>query len=113
MEKGNTGVYKFFSKVLSMISKEMNSTAGKVNLISDVILAAVIITYLLTNTVATVSRIICSIFNPDITKYTSDSSIIIMLLILVAFFIVCLFFIQYCDLDNNKDKHMEYSSKTK
>ena len=91
-QKKNHSIFSFFTEVLQIIHWERYSAPGQANLISVLVLAAIIVVYLLYNGFEAVARVIASIWNSAMTEKSGDS-IISLLVVFISAFAVCLFVI--------------------
>ena len=89
----NQKLWPLLAKILDLIKNEVTTTAGKVNLISDLILAAVVATIFVASSFETIALAIISIWNNALTDYIFDANSLIAFAILVFFFVVCLIFL--------------------
>jgi len=84
---------QLLEKITAIIGKEFTSTIGKVNLISDIILAAIVVLLFVADKIVQLATIISSIFNQDLTQYLSAKTSLYALVLLMVFFILCIVFI--------------------
>ncbi len=84
---------QLLEKMTAIIGKEFTSTIGKVNLISDMILAAIVVLLFVADKTVQLAITISSIFNQDLTQYLSAKTSIHALVLLMIFFILCIVFI--------------------
>lgn len=85
--------WSFLNQIMKLIKSEVTTTAGKVNLTSDLILAGVVVAIFTANALERITIAIVSIWNNAIIEYLSDASTLVAFAILVGFFVVCLAFL--------------------
>ena len=88
-------IWSLLNQIPKLIKSEVTTTVGKVNLASDLILAAVVVAIFTVNTVEQVAIAIISIWNTEITEHLSDASTLVAFTILVVFFAACLVFLYF------------------
>lgn len=82
---------RFFIEVSKTLHLEATSIAGRVNIVFDLALFLILIIYLLTSTVSSVTRIIASIINQNLTNQTGDNIVTLSLIFVVASALCLLF----------------------
>lgn len=96
-KKEETNIWSVLNQIPKIIKSEFTTTAGKVNLVCDLLLAAVVAAIFAANTFERVVIAVVSIWNSGITEYLSSADTIVALLILVGFFIACLIFVHIAE----------------
>lgn len=93
--KENFNIWSLLSQIPKLIKSEVTTTPGKVNLVSDLVLAAVVVAIFTVNTVERIVIAVVSIWNNEIIEHLSDASTLIAFIILVCFFVTCLIFLYF------------------
>ena len=92
----NKEAHNFWS-LLKLISKlikdEVTTPFGRVNLVSDLVLAAVVVAIFTVDTIERIAITVVSIWNQKIMEYLSNADTLIAFIILIVFFAVCLLFL--------------------
>lgn len=89
----NLNFWSLLNRLATLIKSEVTTKFGRVNLVSDIILAAVVVAIFTVDILERVAITVVSIWNPAIMQYLSDASVLIAFIILVCFFVVCLIFL--------------------
>ena len=95
--KETINIWSLLSKIPKLILSEVTTTFGRVNLISDLVLAAVVISIFTVDTIERVAIIFASIFNDELTQHISNAEPLIAFIILVVFFAACLSFVYFSE----------------
>lgn len=104
--KDTDSSFSIIRELSSVLIQEVDSHAGRFNILVDAFLAVIIIVYLLSSTVSTVARIIASIFNSALTPQTGDNIVPLIVTFLVASFL-CLSFMWFTKREHSKmDNHL-------
>lgn len=96
-KKENHRFWALLGKIFTLLKKEVTTTIGRVNLASDLVLAAVVVTVFTANTVERAIFAIISIWNPEIEQHLSDANTLIAFMLFVAFTVICLVFIYFSE----------------
>ena len=91
--KETISVWSLLNKISMIMKSEFTTKVGRVNLVSDLILAAVVVAIFTANTFERIAIAIVSIWNVGIMEYLSDASTLTAFIILVIFFVSCLIFL--------------------
>jgi len=91
--KENFSFWSLLNQVLAAVKSEFTTKAGRVNLVSDIILAAVVVAIFTVNTFEQIAIIVVSIWNPAIMEYLSSADTLTAFIFLVIFSILCLAFL--------------------
>ena len=103
-KKEKLNIWSLLKELSKLINKEVTTTAGKVNLISDLALAAVVATIFAVDTFERIAIAIVSIWNPKIMEYLSSADTLTAFIILVGFFVLCLIFLFFSERVKRKAK---------
>ena len=101
------GFYSILAAIIAAVEFEIKSWAGKVNIFFDVILAGLIVVYFLSSSAVSITRIIVTIFNQELTKDTGDP-IFILLLIFIGASILCIVFMYFVEREYRKESTREH-----
>ena len=104
--KDALGFWSFLNHVATTIKSEFTTKVGRVNLISDMVLAAVVVAIFAANTFEQITSIVVSIWNPNIMEHLSSADALIAFILLVVFSALCLVFLFFYDklVNDSKDR---------
>lgn len=92
-DKETHNFWFLLNQIVKTIKSEVTTTFGRVNLISDLVLAAVVVAIFTVDTIEHVAITVVSIWNKEIMEYLSSADTLTALIILVCFFVTCLTFL--------------------
>lgn len=86
-------MWSLLNRVLNVIKSEVTTVAGRVNLISDLVLAAVVVAIFTADALERIAIAFASIWNQKIIEHLSNADALTAFIILFVFFIICLIFL--------------------
>lgn len=86
-------IWSLFGSIPRLISGEFTTKFGRMNLVCDLVLAAVVVAIFTVSTFERIAIVIASIWNKEITEHLSNAETLTAFILLVGFFIVCLIFV--------------------
>ena len=91
--KENSQAWPLLSQIVKLIKSEVTTAAGRMNLISDIILAIIVLGVFTANTLERIAITVVSVWNPEIASHLTSADTLIAFIILVGFFVLCLIFL--------------------
>lgn len=94
--KGNNikllGLFKYIAK---MVKNEFTTVPGRINLLTIIVMGAVLATVFAANALERVAIALFSIWNPGLTQYLSDSTSLVAFIILAVIACICICFVSW------------------